>query len=55
MSDKFESYVCLLILWFIGCILGYFMVPNMPILGSLVGGNSVIACSTFLEVYGNKQ
>lgn len=55
MSDKFESYVFLTVMWFIGCIIGYFMIPDMPLLGGLVGGNSVITCATLLEVYGIKD
>lgn len=55
MSDKFESHVYLLIIWFIGCILGWFMIPEMPLLGGLVGGNSAVTCATLLEVYGIKH
>lgn len=55
MSDKFESYVILLILWFVGCIIGWFALSDMPWLGAMVSGNSVVTCSIFIEVYGRNH
>ena len=55
MSDKFESHVYLLIIWLIGCILGWFMIPEMQLLGGFVGGNSTVTCAILLEVYGIKH
>lgn len=42
---NYESYIYLAIMWFIGCIIGWFMIPDMSIFGALVGGNSVITCA----------
>lgn len=55
MSNNFEPHIVLFIMWFIGCMFGWFIIPDMPVLGALVGGNSMITCWIFLEVYGRKH
>ena len=55
MNEKPWFYLHYFIMWCIGGLLGFLALPDNPAVGMFMGGNTIITCLTYLELFDMKN